>query len=80
MQYSQHNATMRAMARITGNRDDALSRLDRQRIDVTPEEQAEALGHRAVGFYNTIPAYSAGRHHFPPSSLGVAGPRGTLPR
>ena len=43
------------------------------------EVDAAALGHRAVGFFGTLPAYRVGRHYFKASSLGVAGPKGKLP-
>jgi len=77
---SMHHATTRALRKISPNgREYAICRINRQRIDLTGEQVAAGLGHRALGFYGTLPAYSAGRHHFPASSLGVAGPRGTLP-
>lgn len=77
---SMHHATIRALRKISANgREAALCRINRQRIDINGADEAVALGHRAIGFYGTLPAYSAGRYNFPASSLGVAGPRGHLP-
>ena len=60
----QHNAIMRALSRVT-LRNAALTRLHEQRVDVTAEQEAQWLGHRAVGFWG--------------HGDGVAGPKHKLP-
>ena len=74
---SQHLAFMRVLRRVT-RREEALERLNAQGL-WSADVDAAALGHRAVGFFGTLPAYRVGRHYFKASSLGVAGPKGKLP-
>lgn len=75
-----HSAIMRALARVSRAwREQAITRLQSQRVDVTAKREAIFLGHRAVGFYGTLAARQCGKYYFPKESLGVAGPRGRLP-